>query len=90
LIGYPTDTFDAATERLNFILSLGIIPFAMLYRNDAGKYDHRWRAFQREWCHPIIVGSKLGMLNQERAGVVTITPGMIRSIRASKRGSNGG
>lgn len=87
LIGYPGDSFDAATERMNYILSLGIIPFAMLFRDDAGAYDPKWRAFQREWCHPIIVGSKLGMLNQERAGVVTVTPGMIRSIRAAKRGA---
>jgi hypothetical protein len=59
LIGYPHDTCSAAEERLCFVLALGVLPFAMLYRDDVGKVDQEWRKFQREWCRPKIVGSKL-------------------------------
>jgi hypothetical protein len=59
LIGYPHDTFSVAEERLGFVLSLGVLPFAMLYRDEAGKVDQKWRRFQREWCRPTIVASKL-------------------------------
>lgn len=63
LIGYPKDTFSAAEERLRFVLSLGVLPFAMLYRDEAGKVDQTWRKFQREWCRPTIVASKLAEAN---------------------------
>jgi len=59
LVGYPKDTFSAAEERLRFVLSLGVLPFAMLYRDEVGKVDQKWRRFQREWCRPTIVASKL-------------------------------
>ena len=59
LIGYPHDTFSAAETRLRFVLSLDVLPFAMLYRDEAGKVDQKWRRFQREWCRPAIVGLKL-------------------------------
>jgi hypothetical protein len=59
LIGYHHDTFAAAGERLRFVLSLGVLPFAMLYRDEAGKVNQTWRRFQREWCRPTIVGAKM-------------------------------
>jgi len=59
LIGYPHDSFEKAEERLRFCLSLGTMPFAMLYRDEFGKVDQKWRRFQREWCRPTIVGTKL-------------------------------
>jgi hypothetical protein len=59
LIGYPRDTFVAAEARLRFVCSLGVLPFAMLYRDATGKVDQKWRRFQREWCRPTIVGAKL-------------------------------
>ena len=59
LIGYPHDTFYSAESRLGFVLSLGVLPFAMLYQDEVGKVDQNWRKFQREWCRPKIVGSKL-------------------------------
>jgi hypothetical protein len=59
LIGYPHDSFSAADDRLRFVASLGIMPFAMLYRDEAGKVDQSWRRFQREWCRPSIVGTKM-------------------------------
>ncbi len=55
LIGYNGDTMDQAEGRLNQILDLGGIPFAMLYRNHEGKYPEpelRWRRFQRLWVRP--------------------------------------
>lgn len=59
LIGYPKDTLSQAADRLKFVAALGIMPFAMLYRNAEGKTDPTWRRFQREWCRPTIVGTKL-------------------------------
>jgi hypothetical protein len=60
LIGYQQDTFSAAEERLNFVLSLGVFPFAMLYRDEVGRLPSlEWRKFQREWVRPRIIGFKL-------------------------------
>jgi len=59
LIGYPHDTIPEAAGRLRFVASLGIMPYAMLYRDEAGKTDQTWRRFQREWCRPTIVATKL-------------------------------
>ncbi len=58
LIGYPGDTFDAATKRLNDTMAAGFMPFAMLYRDKQGGYDTSWRRFQREWLRPEIVATK--------------------------------
>lgn len=59
LIGYRGDTFDVAEKRLNQTIQAGFMPYAMLYRGKDGVTDPAWRAFQREWCRPIIVGSKV-------------------------------
>ncbi len=59
LIGYPKDTFEKAEKRLNIILELGFMPFAMLYRDRSGQYNKEWRKFQGEWANPIIVGYKM-------------------------------
>jgi len=59
LIGHQKDDFNSAERRLRFVLSLGVMPFAMLYRDEAGRTDQKWRRFQREWCRPTIVGLKL-------------------------------
>jgi len=71
LIGYPGDTFTAAEERLKFVLSLGVLPFAMLYRDDSGWPNVDWRQFQREWCRPKIVAFKLKNLLNESTGQLT-------------------
>ena len=59
LIGYHGDTFEKAEKRLIQTIQAGFVPYAMLYRDKNGQVDKEWRAFQREWCRPIIVGSKL-------------------------------
>jgi len=58
LIGYKGDTMEAAEERLEFVKSLGICPFAMLYRNETGKTELSWRKFQRSWCRPASIYAK--------------------------------
>jgi len=65
LVGYPNDTLREADGRLRYVASLGILPFAMLYRDDAGKVNQTWRRFQREWCRPSIVGTKLRVRDNE-------------------------
>lgn len=59
LMGYRGDTFEAAEQRLIQTIRAGFVPYAMLYRDKDGQTDAEWRAFQREWCRPIIVGGKV-------------------------------
>jgi len=60
LIGYPNDTLELATERLNQMLSIGLTPMAMLWRPELPSQEkHRpteeWRRFQRRWARPAII-----------------------------------
>ena len=52
LIGFPGDTFEDAEKRLRVTWDAGYLPFAMLYRDETGKYDVAWRQFQRLWARP--------------------------------------
>lgn len=58
LCGYEGDRFEQAQKRMEQIMELGFLPFAMLYRGESGETDRQWRKFQREWANPYIVGSK--------------------------------
>lgn len=55
LIGFRGDTMDAAEGRLRQAWQAGFLPFAMLYRDEAGQTDPEWRKFQRLWARPAIV-----------------------------------
>lgn len=60
LIGFPKDTFDAARQRLEAMLSIGFTPHAMLWRPETPsqeKYmpDWKWRGFQRLWLRPALI-----------------------------------
>lgn len=59
LIGYRGDTFEKAEKRLVDTVKAGFMPYAMLFRDKEGRVDEEWRKFQREWCRPIIVGTKV-------------------------------
>ncbi len=59
LIGYKGDTFEKATDRLNDVIKAGFVPYAMLYRDENGRVNNQWRKFQREWCRPQIVTTKM-------------------------------
>lgn len=59
LIGYPGDTMAAAEKRLRDSWQAGFFPYAMLYRDKAGKQNDSWHRFQREWCRPEIVAINL-------------------------------
>ena len=56
LIGYRGDTIEKAEIRLKNTLSLGYMPFAMLYNLEQGR---EWKRFQREWANATIIGSKM-------------------------------
>lgn len=58
LCGYDGDSFEDAEKRLAQTMRAGFVPYAMLFRDEDGKYDSEWRRFQREWCRPIITGKK--------------------------------
>jgi len=45
LIGYKKDTFENAEKRLRQTWNAGFFPFAMLYRDNEGKYDLLGNAF---------------------------------------------
>ncbi len=60
LIGYPKDTFSAATKRLSEVLAIGFTPHAMLWQPETPSAEkHRpapeWRKFQRQWARPSII-----------------------------------
>lgn len=65
LIGYKGDTFDKAEKRLTDTINAGFMPYAMLYRGEAGKTDAAWRRFQREWLRPEIVSTKARQINRK-------------------------
>jgi len=65
LIGYPKDTFEAAEIRLKECLSLGVLPMAMLYRDQEGGRDRQWMKFQRLWARPNITATLL-LKNKDR------------------------
>lgn len=50
LCGYPGDNIYTAAERMRRCLSIGVMPYAMLYENR----EPSWRRFQRYWCRPAI------------------------------------
>ena len=59
LIGYHGDTMDAADARIRAAWEAGFVPYAMLYRDDAGAVQADWTRFQRAWVRPEIVLSRL-------------------------------
>lgn len=60
LIGYRGDNFEKAQARLEQTMRAGFMPYAMLYRDDAGQVSKEWSRFQREWLRPQIVAKKFG------------------------------
>lgn len=65
LCGYEGDSFEDAEKRMNQIMDVGFLPFAMLYRDESGKTDNEWRKFQREWANSFIVGKKFSTARKE-------------------------
>lgn len=68
LCGYEGDSFDAAEKRMEQIMDLGFLPFAMLYRDDSGCVDDAWRRFQRGWANAFIVGKKFSEYRRSQSG----------------------
>lgn len=58
LIGYPGDTFAAATKRLETVKDLDFCPMAMLYRDQKGNTTAEWRRFQHSWARPACIYAK--------------------------------
>lgn len=63
LIGYPKDTIDAATVRLEQMLDIGFTPFAMLWRPETKSQERyapgpEWRRFQRSWARPAAIHAR--------------------------------
>lgn len=67
LIGFCHDSFQFAEERLLETWNWGALPFAMLYRNKKGDYpepEDEWRRFQRTWCRPAAIKTKIKELKK--------------------------
>jgi hypothetical protein len=58
LIGYPCDTFEKATKRLEECLQFGFIPMAMLFRDRIGERDPAWVRFAWPWARPAVISAK--------------------------------
>lgn len=59
LVGYPKDTIESAEQRLQSVCRIRAMPMAMLWRGEDGKFDKKWKHFQREWANHYIVGAKM-------------------------------
>jgi hypothetical protein len=57
LCGYPKDSIDAASKRMQETISAGFTPMAMLWKNDEGDTDKTWRHWSRQWARPAIIHS---------------------------------
>lgn len=55
LCGYKGDTQAEAEHRMQQVLSTGLTPFAMLYRDQDGKRDPAWRQWAKQWIRPTII-----------------------------------
>jgi hypothetical protein len=60
LIGYPRDTFAAATERFGSMLAIGFTPHAMLWEPETETAEKwrpgaEWRRLHRQWTRPAII-----------------------------------
>jgi hypothetical protein len=55
LCGWPKDTFDDATRRMEETLAAGFMPMAMLYRGQDGRRSHDWMRWQRTWARPALI-----------------------------------
>ena len=59
LCGYRGDSMSEAEGRMMAVLSLGVMPMAMLWRPHNGRANPEWKRFQRHWARPHIAGSSL-------------------------------
>ncbi len=67
LVGYPKDTMEDAERRLKQVISLHIMPEAMLYDKEMHRQaKDGWVHFQNKWIHPALVGRKM---KQQAAGL---------------------
>jgi hypothetical protein len=55
LIGHPKDTTEKAEARLKQVVSIGMYPMAMLWRDSSGTTTKEWRRFQRIWSRPALI-----------------------------------
>lgn len=58
LCGYPRDTFDDATRRMQETVVAGFMPMAMLYRGKDGQRDKEWMRWQRQWARPALIARR--------------------------------
>ena len=69
LAGYPGDTIEKAEIRVRRIYEIGCMPFAMLYRDEAGsRLDLAWRRWGRQWCRPALIKYAMKKENYGEAG----------------------
>lgn len=59
LCGYDGDSFEEAEKRMHQVIDAGMLPFAMLYRNENGFVSEDWKPFQRIWANQYIVPCKV-------------------------------
>lgn len=66
LIGFDGDSIEKALARLMQIVSLGMFPFAMLYRGNDGKtLGDEWNKFQRTWARPASIAAEVKRLSSK-------------------------
>lgn len=52
LVGYPRDTVEEATKRVQLCIDLDMMPYAMYYNNEKKKLLREWKEFQFRYIRP--------------------------------------
>ena len=65
LVGHPRDTISDAEIRLRRAWRAGFMPFAMLWRDQAGIVDASWSKFARGWSRPAAIKCMCAQENKE-------------------------
>lgn len=61
LMGYSGDSLEKAEKRCRDVFKLGMMPFAMYFRDVDGKEPSPlWAEFVRDWIRPPIIKSRMG------------------------------
>lgn len=68
LMGYDSDTFDDAEDRMVQAWDAGFLPFGMLWMDDNGKQNPEWTRFQRTWTRPAAIKSRMKALLTDTGG----------------------
>lgn len=66
LAGFPKDTLEAAETRLRAAYNLGFIPMIMVYLDESGLFNPKWKPMKKLWTRPAIIKTRMKKLLEPR------------------------